>query len=154
MFLLMWMMFVPGEGPYDAKLDANDQIEQALIQAKSSGKHVLIQVGGNWCSWCLKLDKLLASDEMCQAQLSSQFVFIHVNYSKENKNLAVMERLEFPQRFGFPVWVILDSDGRRLHTQESSALEAAEGKVHDPDKVLAVLKNWGPEALEKTQYQN
>ena len=34
-------------------------------------------------------------------------VIEHINSSKENKNDSLMQQLEFPQRFGFPVFVIL-----------------------------------------------
>ena len=65
-----------------------------------------------------------------------------VNYSKENKNLAEMKKLEFPQRFGFPVFVILDSNGKRIHTQNSSYLE--EGDGYSKKKVIDFLTNGHP----------
>jgi len=70
---------------------------------------------------------------------------VKVNYSKENKNVDVLEQLEKPQRFGFPVLVILDSDGRRIHTQDTGLLESGDG--YDHKKVLNFLKNWTPNAL-------
>ena len=35
-----------------------------------------------------------------------------INYSKENKNPETMALLEYPQRFGFPVLVVLDAAGK------------------------------------------
>ena len=33
---------------YDPSLDARVEIEKMVSQAKAEGKHVLLQVGGNW----------------------------------------------------------------------------------------------------------
>ena len=66
---------------------------------------------------------------------------VHVNYSKENKNPAAMERLGNPEKLGFPALVVLSPSLEVLHTQETSALEAEGGAVaHDPAKVLAFLR--------------
>ena len=82
---------------------------------------------------------------------------VHLNYSPENKNLVILKKLEFPQRFGFPVLVILDKKGRRLHTQDSGFLEATkntESIYYDKQKVLAFLTKWSPSALKPENYPN
>ena len=70
---------------------------------------------------------------------------LHVNNSKENKNAATLARLGHPDRFGFPVLVILDDKGQRLHTQDSGLLEKDGG--HDPEAVYRFLYLWRPDAL-------
>ena len=60
---------------------------------------------------------------------------------------ALMKRLNNPRRFGFPVFVILDADGKVLHIQDSSFLE--EGKGYDEKKVIRFLKNWTPKAVNQ-----
>ena len=57
----------------------------------------------------------------------------------------LMERLGQPARFGFPVFVVHDADGRVLHTQDSSFLE--EGNGYDEKKVLRFFRNWTPAAV-------
>ena len=57
-----------------------------------------------------------------------------------------MQRLGNPQRFGFPVLVVLDADGRVLHIQDSSFLE--EGKSYNAQKLLRFLNNWTPKAVQ------
>ena len=34
---------------YNEDIDPIEQIDQALVKAKSEGKFVICQVGGNWC---------------------------------------------------------------------------------------------------------
>ena len=141
----------PAPKIYDPAADAQADLAQALRKADLEGKHVLVQVGGNWCSWCLKLEKLFASSDTIKRLLQDEFVFIHVNYSKENKNLPVLERLGFPQRFGFPALVVLDAKGVRLHTQDSGLLE--ENKGHSAEKVLTFLSKWTKKSLDPVLYR-
>lgn len=56
-----------------------------------------------------------------------------------------MKRLNHPQRFGFPVFVILDGDGKVMHIQDSSFLE--EGQSYNKEKVLRFFKCWTPAAV-------
>ncbi|MBI5645658.1 MAG: thioredoxin family protein [Ignavibacteriae bacterium] len=135
---------------YDPSADAAAALDNALHEAGQQGKHVLVQVGGNWCPWCIRLEKLFASNDTIARAIRDNYVFIRVNYSKENKNLATLERLGYPQRFGFPVLVVLDARGTRLHTQDSGFLE--DGKGHSPEKVLTFLSKWTPSALDAKQY--
>lgn len=136
---------------YDPDADAAAQLAGAVSQAAASGKHVLVQVGGNWCSWCRKLDRLMSEDATIDSLLHADYVLVRVNYSKENRNLDVLERLGWPQRFGFPVLVVLDDAGQRLHTQDSGLLE--KDGAHDPDAVARFLRLWAPPALEDAQYR-
>jgi len=131
---------------YNPNADAKAEIAAAINKAKQENKHVFIQIGGNWCPWCVKLHNFMNADSTISEILTKNYVVVKVNYSKENKNLDVLEKLEKPQRFGFPVLVILNSNGNRIHTQDSGLLESGDG--YDRKKVLNFLKNWTPEALK------
>lgn len=136
---------------YDPNANADAQLDEAIERASLLGKHVLVVVGGNWCAWCRKLDKMFKQDTLVNAILNADFVLLHVNYSEENKNLSVMKRLGHPERFGFPVLVILDGSGRRIHTQDSALLET--GSAHNAELVARVLKMWGPVVLDPSMYR-
>lgn len=62
-----------------------------------------------------------------------------------------MAELEFPQRFGFPVFVILDGKGWRIHPQNSGLLESEAG--YDRRKIQEFLLQWSPAALNAATYQ-
>ncbi|MFQ5447530.1 MAG: thioredoxin family protein [Saprospiraceae bacterium] len=136
---------------YHPEADAASDIEQAVQQAAKEGKHVLLQLGGNWCVWCYRLHDFIEKDAELKTLLDNNYVFCHLNYSKENKNLEVLEELEFPQRFGFPALIVLDDHGNRLHTQDSALLES--GKSYDRNKVMGVLQMWTPKALAPETYK-
>jgi hypothetical protein len=74
-----------------------------------------------------------------------------LNYSKENKNEDLFKKYDYPQRFGFPIFIILNEKGERIHTQNSEYLEDGK-KSYDKKKVISFLENWSPAALDPTKY--
>lgn len=136
---------------YNPEADAKADISNATSKAKSENKHVFIQIGGNWCGWCKLFNDLTTTDEELKTYITENYEVVHLNYSKENQNLDVLEQLEFPQRFGFPVFVILDGNGKRIHTQSSGYLE--EGKGHSKKLVLEFLQSWSSKAVDAASYK-
>jgi hypothetical protein len=74
----------------------------------------------------------------------------HLNYSEENKNAAIFKEYGFPNRFGFPVFLIVNADGNLMHTQNSSYLEL--GKSYDAPKVKEFLLSLTNKALQASSY--
>jgi thioredoxin-related protein len=130
---------------YDPAIDGMKQIKEAVAKAKSQGKHVLIQYGGNWCSWCIKFDAFCKADTSIMKVINSSFIPVKLNYSPENKNELANAYLGNPMRFGFPVFIIVDGNGKVLHIQDSALLE--EGKGYNQMKVLGFFKNWTLSAI-------
>lgn len=131
---------------YNPKADARADIDAAVAKANNAGKHVFIQVGGNWCVWCIAFHKLVDATPELKNYLHSNYETVLVNYSPENKNAAVMASLGYPGRFGYPVFVILDGNGKVLHIQNSAYLE--EGKGHSVKKIMEFLKGWTAAAIK------
>jgi thioredoxin-related protein len=129
---------------YNEQANGEKQLTEALDQAKKESKHVLIQMGGNWCKWCLKFNEFVTTDNEINKVMNDNYVVLHLNYDK--KDLAMLERLEHPERFGFPVIIILDENGKRLHTQNSYYLEEGEG--YHKKKVLSCFKDWTKKAIK------
>ncbi len=136
---------------YNPNADALADLKKAIEQAKVEGKHVFVQVGGNWCPWCVRFHQFTDTNMVVKNTLEKNFVVVRVNYSKESKNEAALAQLEFPQRFGYPVFVILNADGKRIHTQSSGYLE--QGKGYDEKAVNDFLKAWTPAAVNPETYK-
>ena len=142
---------------YDEDVNPLTQIDEALSKAQGEGKFVVCQVGGNWCPWCLRFAQFAKDDADISKTIADNFVYIHVNFnprstqSEEKTALAkeMMHRLGNPRRFGFPVFVVLDAEGRVLHIQDSSFLEEGEG--YDKEKVLRFFQCWTPEGVKEAQ---
>ena len=139
---------------YNEDINPIEQIDQAVAKAKSEDKFVICQVGGNWCPWCLRFADFITNDTTISYVIDQNFVYIHVNYNPRKSGTAekealaktMLQRLNNPVRFGFPVFVVLDDDGRVIHIQDSSFLE--QGKGYDQEKVLRFFKNWTPKAVK------
>lgn len=136
---------------YHPTADAKADIASAVKKAAAEKKHVFLQLGGNWCGWCILFNNLVTTNDTLKAYMEKNYVTVHVNYSQENFNDEVFKSLDYPQRFGFPVFVILDGKGNRLHTQNSAYLER--GKGHDPKKVLEFLENWSSNSIDPKNYR-
>ena len=130
---------------YNPAADAKADLEAAISTAKSQDKHVLVQVGGNWCPWCIRLHEFFHSDFKTDSILNADYVYVLVNYSKENKNPEVLASLGYPQRFGFPVLLVLGGNGQRIHTQDTGYLEHNKG--YDQDKITRFLLGWNVTAV-------
>ena len=131
---------------YDEGLDAMQQIREATALAKKTNRYVLCQVGGNWCPWCLRFADFAKKDSVVAPLIEENFVYIHVNYSKGNKNEKAMRFLGNPGRFGYPAFVVLNREGQPIHIQESESLE--EGKSYSRQRVEKFLRLWNRKAVE------
>ena len=136
---------------YNPDADAQKEVADAVRKAAEEGKHVFIQIGGNWCPWCVKFHRFVENDAEINNLVEKNFEVVKVSYDQKNKNEKVLALLGFPQRFGFPVFVILDGKGNRIHTQNSAFLEKGDG--YDRDRILRFFKNWSPAALNPANYK-
>jgi len=136
---------------YHPGADAEKDIAAAIKKAGAENKYVLLLGGGNWCGWCIEFEKFCKADAKIDSVLNAGFVSYHLNYSRENENKKVFARYGYPQRFGFPVFIILNEKGERIHTQNSEYLEDG-NKSYNRNKVQAFFEMWSPHALDPKMY--
>lgn len=125
---------------FDPARDAAKDVATATAAAKAQGKRVLVDVGGEWCPWCHILDRFIAANRDVQALVDANYVWVKVNWSRENKNEALLSR--WPAIGGYPHLFVLDGDGRLVHSQETGALES--GKSYDKAVFTDFLRRWAP----------
>ena len=123
---------------FDPARDAAGDVAKAVALAKAQDKRVIVDVGGEWCSWCHLLDDFIATNDDVKSLVDSRYVWVKVNYSKENKNEAFLSR--WPKVAGYPHLFVLDADGKLLHSQDTGELEA--GKSYDKAKFVAFVQRW------------
>jgi thioredoxin-related protein len=137
---------------YDPGENAEEKIAQTIARAKAEGKHVFIQIGGNWCVWCARFHDFITHDAKTDSIIKADYVVYHMNYSKENFNAKLLAKYGYPQRFGFPVFLVLDGDGKLLHIQNSWYLEDGK-KSYDHDKTIEFFTDWSAPALDPKNYK-
>jgi thioredoxin-related protein len=125
---------------YDPERDPSEDLKTAIEAARTSHKHILLDVGGYWCSWCSVMEKWLKDTPDIDGYLQKNFVLLKVNFSTENRNDEFLSR--FPKLPGNPHFFVLSSDGKLLHSQGTAPLE--KGKSYDREKFMEFLKKWAP----------
>ena len=127
--------------PYHPEANAELDIQNALKLAKKTHKNVIIQAGGNWCIWCLRFNNYVQQTPELKKLADDNYVYYHLNWSPENKNEKVFAKYGNPgDKFGYPVFIVLDENGKQIHTQDSAVLE--EGSGYSLEKVKTFFNAW------------
>ncbi len=131
---------------YHPEENAEAKIAELTAQAKKENKNIMIQAGGNWCIWCLRFNNYVQTTPELKKLVDDNYIYYHLNYSPDNKNEKIFAKYGNPgDKYGYPVFIVLDKDGKQIHTQDSSVLE--EGKGYSLDKVKKFFEDWKPKAM-------
>ncbi|MBK7392019.1 MAG: thioredoxin family protein [Chloracidobacterium sp.] len=125
---------------FDPKRDPKLDLATAILTASKSGKRIILDVGGEWCGWCIHMDKFLFSNKALDKLRKNNFVWIKINMSPENENVAFLS--EYPEIKGYPHLFVLDESGKLLHSQDTVALEKDE--TYNLAKFTEFMKLWSP----------
>ena len=121
----------------DSASDDDDSAErEAQAKAKTDNKRVLVVFGGNWCTWCHKLQMLFDRDEVIAKKLADNYELVHID---SHSNEALIKEMGVELK-GVPFLAVTDGEGKILVQQETGSLE--EGPRHDPGKIGAFLDQW------------
>ncbi|MEG2804061.1 thioredoxin family protein [Stenotrophomonas sp.] len=129
---------------FDPARDPVADLATAKVEAQRGGKRIVLDVGGEWCSWCHLMDAFIEGDAEIRSFRDAHFVWMKVNYSEDNENTAFLSA--FPAIKGYPHLFVLDADGTLLHSQFTGELEADKGqpKGYDRKRFFAFMKDWAP----------
>jgi len=106
---------------YDPKRDAFKDGSSAIALATKTNRRVLIELGGDWCVWCHKLDSFFDKNPDLKKRLHETFVLLKINVSDENKNTEF--RKAFPKSLGYPHMYVSDKNGDVLHSQDTALFQ-------------------------------
>ena len=123
---------------YDASRNPNADGRDALKLAKETNRKVLIEVGGDWCSWCFVLDRFIREHPKVASRLHQTFVVLKVNISDENDNVEFMAA--FPPARGYPHMYVTDSDGNILSSQDTA--DFRENKKYSEARFMTFFDRW------------
>jgi hypothetical protein len=125
---------------FDPKRNAKADLAAAIIEAEKSGRRIILDVGGEWCVWCVYMDRFFYENPELTKLRDDNFVWLKVNMSLENENRAFFAG--YPPARGYPHLYVLEKDGKLLHSQDTAVLE--DGKGYDLPRFTEFLKKWAP----------
>jgi len=126
-------LFDPTRNPFD-DLKSNTEL------AQNTNKRIILDIGGDWCVWCHRIDAFMNGTKEVKSLLDENFIVVKINYSKENKNEKFLS--QYPAIEGYPHFFVLEKDGMLLHSQNTGELE--KDKDYDAEKFIAFLNKWKP----------
>jgi thioredoxin-related protein len=123
---------------YDPQRDPAEDLAKTVRVAQQTNKRILLQVGGEWCGWCHRLDNFIAEHSAVSQAIGENFVIMKVNFSDDNRNEAFLA--QYPPIPGYPHLYVLKRDGTLLHSQNTVELE--EGSSYSEAALLAFFDRW------------
>lgn len=125
---------------FDPARNPAQDLKEAVDEASRTGKRIILDVGGDWCIWCHRIDDFIKKNKEINNFLNENFILVKINFSKDNKNEEFLSM--YPEIPGYPHFFILEKNGELLHSQNTGELE--EDKGYSKDKMIAFLKRWAP----------
>ena len=108
--LALWRWPPGGHAAYSPAANPSVLLEAALKQARADNKKVLVIAGGDWCRWCLILDRFVAANPDVKSALDTTFVVVKAYVGEKNQNKAFFSKL--PKAQGYPHFWVLNPDGK------------------------------------------
>jgi hypothetical protein len=133
-------MTLPLPSRYILGRDADADIRLGLATAKADGRRVLIEVGGDWCSWCDRMDEYFAKNPDLATLRDHNFVLVKVATEPGRYVPPALRR--FPVIPGYPHLFVLDEKGALVQSKDTNELEL--GDSYDRDKFIRFLYETGP----------
>lgn len=125
---------------FDPKRDASADIQAAVEQAQKTGKRIILDVGGDWCSYCQQMDELFQQHPDLLQLRDRNFITVAVYYGSGNQNEQVLSR--YSKLLGIPHFFVLEKDGALLYSQH--VVELRTGGRYDAEKMKEFLTKWSP----------
>jgi len=123
---------------YNVKQDAFKDGAAAVKLATSTNRRILIELGGDWCTWCKKMDIFFDKNPDIKQKLHETFVMLKINVSDENDNAEFLK--SFPKPLGYPHMYVSEYNGSVLWSQDTAEF-LKDGK-YTRDSFLAFFERW------------
>src|SRR5215469_16543826 len=105
----------PNPHLYSETANAAADINHALATATQQHKRVLLDFGGNWCLDCHVLENAFHQPRIAPL-LNDNFVLVHVNVGRYDKNLDLAKRYKVNLEKGVPSLAVLNARGDVLYS--------------------------------------
>lgn len=126
--------------PYDEDVSpeaVDDMIDAAFERAAAENKRVIVDLGGNWCSWCRSLAGVMELPEVApfiEDNFETVFVGVSSQQGLTDQNLQVLDRFGVVEVDGVPWLIVAEPDGEVL----ASSYEVTDQDHETPQAMV----NW------------
>jgi thioredoxin-related protein len=103
---------------------ANDvNLDQLVVEAKKSNKHILVFLHITGCNYCLKMQEWTFDDDMVIAALKKDFIFVDINVRDEGLvsfDNHKISKLKFAKEIGYPMYpscLFFDQNGELVYDE-------------------------------------
>jgi TolA-binding protein len=83
------------------------ELSEALTQASSGNKLVIVDLVADWCGWCRQMEVQTWTSPKI-TQLAQQYVFLRLNGENEKDGVGLIEKFQID---GYPTAMLLNPDG-------------------------------------------
>ncbi|MEJ0027253.1 MAG: thioredoxin family protein [Rhizomicrobium sp.] len=126
--------------PYDETANADADVAAAFARARKSGKHVFIDLGGNWCGDCVVLANIMQLPEV-KPFIAAHYEVVSVDVGRMTRNLQIPARFGVDLKGGVPTVLIVTPDGKTL--VDAGHIAALEDARHmTPQGIADWLAQW------------
>src|SRR5437870_2505109 len=65
---------------YDVARNPTDDLAMTVRRAQAEKKHILVQVGGDWCGWCKLMSHFIETNDRVQDNIRTNYLVMKVTY--------------------------------------------------------------------------
>ena len=101
----------------------NVNLDQLIVEAKKTNKHILVFLHITGCNYCLKMKEFTFDDERVKADIQKDFIFIDINVRDEGLvsfNKIKVNKLKFAKQIGYtmyPSCLFFDQSGKLVYDE-------------------------------------
>ena len=129
---------------FDPKRNPFDDLQNAFRRARQEKKNVLLDLGGDWCVWCHRLEAFIRDHAELRELRDRYYVTVKVYVGSEDEtNVEFLNRL--PDFDGVPHLLVYNRQGQLLCSQDTQPLE--EGESYHYERVKSFLARWSEPRL-------
>jgi len=136
-FTFFALVAVAVDNPYNETADAKLDIKQALTQAGTDQRSVIVVFGANWCGDCKMFDAAMKTGTSAPL-LAKDFQIVKINVGRLDKNLDLAKSYGVPLDKGIPAVVILSPANKVLYVTKEG--EVANARKMGEDGVYEFFK--------------
>lgn len=121
------------------KHDFEDELADALAQAREQNKQVLIEFGGDWCIWSKRMERVLAKSDMDRL-ITDNFLFLRCYMGYDGEHYFPFDRIDEPNLKSVPYFILLNTDCEVVASSSTEQFEF--WRFYRKGKLKKFLQRW------------